>query len=70
MTTEPKPHDVSELVEAALRTAYEQGCIDTHNAIQSEPELALMAVESAGFGEAAYDYAAQALADFQRGKES
>ena len=41
-----------------LQGAYEAGCAATHKAIQSEPTLALMPVESAEFGEAAWDYVA------------
>ena len=45
----------------ALRAAYLQGCEDTHKAIQNEPELALMPIQDAEFGEAADDYARAAL---------
>jgi molybdopterin converting factor small subunit len=47
----------------AVRNALlqEKGCTDTHNSIQAEPELALMRVEDAEFGEAADDYALSAL---------
>ena len=53
------PAPQADALREALRTAYIQGCEDTHNAIQAD-ELAQMPVENAEFGEAADDYAAQA----------
>jgi hypothetical protein len=57
MTDSATTPDYDEL-DRLLAEAYEQGCVDTHNSIQAEPELALMPVENAEFGEAASDYAA------------
>jgi hypothetical protein len=53
--TSPEP--ASEALRDAIRQAYEQGCIDTHRAVQNEPELARLPLEDAEFGEAADDYA-------------
>jgi hypothetical protein len=59
------PNLLEEVLEL-LAQAYEQGCCDTHTSIQAEPELALMPVESAEFGEAARDYAHRALTTYIR----
>jgi hypothetical protein len=53
--------ELRRLLEKALADAYEQGCTDTHTAIQAEPELALMPVGDAEFGEAVSDYAHAAI---------
>ena len=52
---------LEEGLRDALAAAYEQGCIDAHKSIQNEPELALIPLNCAEFGEAASDYAESAV---------